>query len=96
MYPTYHTSELKAFLANDESLFLSCTLLQPDPVLTPDGLEEYLVEEIIDSRKCGKRHQYLVRLCGYGPEHDQWLSGSALADCKALDHWLEESDAATQ
>ena len=60
-YPTYHASELKAFLANDESLFPSCTLLWPDPVLTPDGLEEYLVEEIIDSWKCGKGHQYLVR-----------------------------------
>ena len=95
MYPTYHASELKSFLANNKSLFPSRTLLWPDPVLTPDGLEEYLVEEIIDSWKRGKGHQYLVRWCGCGSEHDRWISGSVLADCKVLDHWQEESGAAT-
>ena len=69
-YPTYHASELKPFLPNDASLFPSRELSQPDPILTPDGLEEYLVDEIIDSRKRGKGHQYLVRWSGYGPEHD--------------------------
>jgi hypothetical protein len=49
-YPTYHASELKAFLANDATLFPTHELSQPRPIVTPDGLEEYLVQEIIDSR----------------------------------------------
>jgi hypothetical protein len=95
-YPTYPASELKPFLPNNTSLFPSHGLPRPDPILTPNGLEEYLVDEIIDSRKRGKCHQYLVRWSGYGPEHDRWLSSSALADCKALDIWQGRSDAATR
>jgi hypothetical protein len=95
-YPTYHTSELKPFLSNDASLFPSRKLPQPQPILTPDGLDEYLAEEIIDSRKCSKGHQYLIRWSGYCPEHDQWLSGSVLTDCKTLNVWLERLDAATR
>ena len=95
-YPTYHVSELKPFLPNDASLFPSCELPWPDPILTPNGLEEYLVDEIIDSQRRGKGHQYLIRWSGYGPEHDRWLSGSALTDCEALDVWQGRSDAATR
>jgi hypothetical protein len=29
MYPTYHTSKLKAFVANDPSLFPDCKYTQP-------------------------------------------------------------------
>jgi len=53
-YPTYHASELKPFLANDAMLFLSRELSQPQPIVTLDGLEEYLVQEIIDSHRRGK------------------------------------------
>jgi RNase H-like domain found in reverse transcriptase/Integrase zinc binding domain len=52
-FPTYHTSELKPHHANDGSLFPSCELTQPGPILTTNGLEEYLVDNIIDSRRCG-------------------------------------------
>ena len=94
-YPTYHASELKPFLPNDASLFPSHELPQPDPILTPNGLEEYLVDEIIDSQRHGKGHQYLVCWSGYGPEHNRWLSGSMLTDCEALNVWQGRSDAAT-
>lgn len=49
-YPTYHASELKAFVPNNASLFPSHELLNPQPVVTPDGLEEFLVQDIIDAR----------------------------------------------
>src|SRR5882762_5244529 len=90
-YPTYHVSELKPFLSNDATLFPSRCLSQPLPVLTADGLEEYLIERIIDSRPRGRGWQYLVRWIGYSPEHDRWLAGSALKDCEALDVWLGET-----
>jgi hypothetical protein len=98
VYPTYHASELKAFVPNDPSLFPSRELSQPQPVVTPDGLEEFLVDEIINSRRRGRGWQYLVRWVGYGAKHDRWLAGSALEDCEALDVWLKEKvlDTATQ
>ncbi|KIM75892.1 hypothetical protein PILCRDRAFT_39909, partial [Piloderma croceum F 1598] len=49
-YPTYHTSELRLFLANDAVLFLAHKLSQLQPIKkTSNGLKEYLVQEIIDS-----------------------------------------------
>ena len=91
-YPTYHTFELKNFVPNDPILFPGHELSQPMPILTPDGLEEFLVEEILDSRRHGRGWQYLVRWVGYDAEHDHWLLGSALEDCEALDCWLELQD----
>jgi hypothetical protein len=91
-YPTYHTSELKAFLPNDSTLFPSRETAQPQPIVTVDGLEEYHVQEIIDSRRRGKGWQYLVRWTGYGPEHDRWIAGSTLEDCTALNTWLAGTD----
>ena len=91
-YPTYHASELKAFVPNDASLFLSHKLSNPQPVVTLDGLEEFLVQDIIDARRRGRSRQYLVRWVGYGPKHDHWLAGSILKDCKALSIWLDKED----
>ncbi len=50
-----------------------------DPVPLPvivDGEEEYLVEEILDSRvnRRKKQFQYLVKWKGYGPENNSWES----------------------
>ena len=94
-FPTFHASELKPFLPNDATLFPSRELAQPQPVVTANGLEEYLVQEIIDSHQCGKGYQYLVRWTGYGPEHDRWLAGSTLTDCEALNIWLEKDVSGT-
>jgi len=97
-YPTYHASELKAFLLNNATLFPSHEYTQPLPIVTDDSLKEFLVEEIIDARCRGKGWQYLVQWVGYSPEHNRWLSGSALHDCEVLDVWLGEGKvgAATQ
>ena len=43
VYPTYHTSELKACVPNDPVLFPSCKHARPGPIMTDDGLEEFLV-----------------------------------------------------
>ena len=61
IFPMFHTSELKPFLPNDTILFPSRELSHPQPIVTPDGLAKYLIQEIIDSRQCGKGYQYLVR-----------------------------------
>jgi hypothetical protein len=87
-YPMYHASELKPFLPNDANLFPTRKLAQPRPILTSNGLEEYFVQDIIDSCRRGKGWQYLVRWTGYGPEHNRWIAGASLEDCAALDTWL--------
>jgi len=89
-YPTYHASELKACIPNDPVLFPSREHARPGPIVTNDGLEEFLVQEIINTRPRGRGWQYLVRWVGYGPKHNHWLAGSTLDDCEALDVWLGE------
>jgi hypothetical protein len=95
VFPTYHASELAPHIANDPVLFPSHEDQKPPLIVTSDGIEEYFVNEIIDSRRCSRGWQYLVRWVGYGPEHDRWLSRTSLEDCEALDCWLvanQESD----
>jgi hypothetical protein len=69
-YPVYHMSLLKPHHANDDELFPSQRLAQPGPILTNKGLEEFLVEEIINSQRHGHGWQFLVHWLGYRPEHD--------------------------
>jgi Chromo (CHRromatin Organisation MOdifier) domain len=64
-------------------------LSQPPPILTSAGLEEYLIDEIIDSRKHGRGYQFLVRWVGYGHEHDLWIAASELHECEALNQWYK-------
>jgi hypothetical protein len=59
-YPTYHSSELRSFLPNNPILFPGRKLPEPRPVITSDGLEEFLMQEIIDLRRRGRGYQYLV------------------------------------
>ena len=92
IFPMFHSSELKPFFHNDTSLFPSPELAEPQPIITPQGLEEYLIDEIIDSQRRGCGHQYLIWWTGYGPEHDHWMSGASLDNCKALDRWLDIED----
>ena len=70
VFPTFHSSELKPYLKNNPILFPSREMAEPQPVVTNQGLEEYLVNEIIDSCRRGRGYQYLVQWTGYGPEHN--------------------------
>jgi hypothetical protein len=86
-YPVYHASKLKKYLANNDILFPSHALSQPKPVMTSDGLEEYMVKRISDLCHRGCSWQFLVHWQGYGQEHDLWIPTSELDKCEALDRW---------
>jgi hypothetical protein len=88
IFPTFYASKLKHFFKNDATLFPSQELPQLGPILTSDGLEEFQVQEIIDSHWRGRGYLFLVQWTGYGADHDQWLSTAALNDCEVLDGWL--------
>ena len=84
---TFHVSQLRAFVTNDQELFPSRELPRPGPVVTPGGQLENFIERIINEKKIGRSKKYLVRWSGYGPEDDEWLSKKELEDCEALDNW---------
>ena len=86
--PTFHTSEILPYIESDLSLFPSRKFKEPNLIFTEDGEEEYFIEKILDARHCGHGYQYLIQWCGYGQEHDKWLPGMELQDCKVLDDWL--------
>lgn len=92
-FPTYHASELQRHNANDVMLFPGRELDELGPILTKEGLEEYEIDKIVDSRWRGRRWQFLIQWCGYGRHHDCWLSGKEVADCEALDRWIASGGA---
>jgi hypothetical protein len=89
-FPVFHASELRRYHQNNAILFPGREREQPGPIVTDEGLEEYVVDEILDSRRRGRGWQFLVCWSGYGPEHDSWLSSSALDECAALDVWYKK------
>jgi len=88
IFPVFHTSQVLPYIESDTSLFPSWCFEEPPPIITPEGNEEFFVNKILDACQCGRGYQYLVRWTGYGAEHNEWLPGSELENCKALDHWL--------
>ena len=88
-FPVYHASELKPHLTNDSTLFPNHALARPGPILTEDGLEEFTVDQILNSRHHGRGWQFLVRWAGYDAEHDLWIPASELNECKALNIWYQ-------
>jgi KaiC/GvpD/RAD55 family RecA-like ATPase len=87
-FPTYHTSHIKPFMANDAEKYPSRTLAEPGPIMV-DGVEEYTVEKIITHRKIGRGYQYRVQFTGWGPEQERWIAGKELEDNEALDLYWE-------
>lgn len=89
IFPTFHASLLKPYIANDSSQFPSRRLPEPGPIVTADGVEEWEVEELLDKRRRGRGYQYLVRWKGYGPGAGSWIPAHTAEELAAYDHWLE-------
>ena len=85
---TFHASQLKRYVPNDQELFPGREFPRDGPVMLEDGREEHVIERIIDERKRGRGFQYLVRWKGYGPGDDEWLSRREVEETIALDEWL--------
>ena len=87
---TFHTSQVLPYHENDPSLFPSRSFPSPPPIITPLGVEEYLIRDIVDERRSGRSSKYLVRWVGYGDEENRWLPRKELEDTEALDIWLAQ------
>ena len=56
----------------------------PPPPVIRDGIEEYKVESILDSRIFRRKVEYLVRWKGYGVEEDEWRPAQDVQGSKRL------------
>ena len=63
IHPVVNVSQVKKYHG---------TLQRPPPIEI-DGSEEYEVEDILDHRRAGRGHQYLVSWVGYDASENQWL-----------------------
>lgn len=68
IHPVFHVSLLKPFHDNS----FTGRIMAPPPPIIVEGEEEYIVENILDSRIHRNRLQYLVKWKGYGPEENSW------------------------
>ena len=92
LFPTFHTSNIKKWTSNDDVKYPSCTLKEPGPI-DVNGVEEHLVDSILDHRKVGRGYRYLVHFQGYGSESDRWIAGRELENNAALDaYWKTQHD----
>ncbi|KAG2740659.1 hypothetical protein P692DRAFT_201689987, partial [Suillus brevipes Sb2] len=48
IFPTFHSSQLKPFHANNSALFPSHNFPRPGPIVTEDGQMEMFIEKIVD------------------------------------------------
>jgi hypothetical protein len=88
VFPTFHSSQIKTFLPNDDEIFpLHKNAKIPKPVLVDGELENY-INHILNFKRINKKPSYLVCWVGFSPEHDKWLPASMLEDNEALDHWI--------
>jgi hypothetical protein len=60
VFPTFYIGKLKQFLLNNAALFPSWELLQLGPILTSEGLEEYMINKIINTQRCRWSWKFLV------------------------------------
>ncbi|KAI0026849.1 hypothetical protein K488DRAFT_28699, partial [Vararia minispora EC-137] len=88
LHSTFHSSLLRPYFKVDPAIAPNHVLPRPGPVVTPDGVEEFFVDRIIDERRVRRRMEYLVMWQGWGLEDARWLPTSEVDDCAALNVWL--------
>ena len=89
-FNTFHVSQLRKHVPNDDVLFPARCLQKPPSILV-NRVEEYWVDRIVDAKRCGKGWCYLVRWSGYGSEEDRWITGKELDENEAVDRWWKEN-----
>lgn len=82
-YPTFHLLHLKRHVKNDDAQFLGRQLQKLGPVVSAEGYEEYLIDQILDERPQGRSRQYLIHWQGYGVEADSWVARSELLEMES-------------
>jgi hypothetical protein len=82
IHPVFHVSLLRPYVSDGR--------VQPPPVATLEGEEEFEVERILDHRSRHRnKTEFLVRWSGYGPEHDTWEPEEGLVNAPEIlrEYW---------
>jgi hypothetical protein len=69
IHPVFNVVELTP--APDDPITGRCTAPPPPPEID-DGEEEWVVEEILDSKMMNRKLRYLVKWKDFGIEHNSW------------------------
>jgi len=85
IHPVFQVSLLEPYIPNT----IPNRTSSPPPPVEIDGDLEFEVQEILDSKidkraKTDHGLKYLVRWCGYGPEHDSWHFASNIENAPDL------------
>ena len=83
-HPTYHVSQLER-VAEDP---LPGQVIAPPLLVIVDDKEEYMVEEVLDSRVRWKRLQYLIKWLGH--TQADWMYAEEVNKLEAVDRFHEQ------
>ena len=73
IFPVFHTSEIRPFAENNDTLFPSRALIPPEPI-TIDGQQEFFIDKIVDERKTTQKKSLPGSLARRRPRRRQMAS----------------------
>ncbi|GAA5985616.1 hypothetical protein JCM11641_004993 [Rhodosporidiobolus odoratus] len=88
-HPTFHSSKLKRYIANDAEVFVQREPPRPEP-MDVEGIDEYIVEHIVDEKGRGKTQKFLVKWVGYPESENTWEPLAHVEDTEAMERWEEK------
>ena len=87
IHPVFHASLLTPYRVNT----IPGRVQPPPPAVIVDGVEEYEVESILDSRIRNQRLEYLIDWTGYSPDERTWEMATDVANAaQALEDYHRE------
>ena len=86
-HPVIHIANLKKYEVNPERFMDRKNLSVPDPLKDSQGETVYMVEDIINMKKLGKKRLFLIKWTGY--DDLSWEPEDLLRESKDFEEHLE-------